>query len=69
MPENDFPGAIWLREHWENLIQINFQWVAANGSQLVAHNPDFGVVMETVVKLEMQNQVVYAFIDFPEIIS
>lgn len=68
MAASEWPGTVWLREHWAELVaSTNFEWVAASGAELVAHDPDLDVVMRAVIARGMQRAVVYTFVDAPEI--
>lgn len=66
MPTDVPPGARWLREHWLELRKINFQWVAARKGELIAHHPELDEVMSEVIRRELTEDAVYAFVDFTE---
>lgn len=67
MSIEQFPGARWLQRNWNELQQFNFEWVAANGEGLIAHDSELEIVMNEVIEENLVNHVVYAFVDFDEV--
>lgn len=69
MPSEQPPGAIWLKKNWEDLREVNFLWVAANGDRLLAHGPELDVVMNDVIGKGLVEEAVYALVDFAEVLK
>lgn len=61
-------GVVWLREHWEDLREYNFQWVAAGQEGVIASNPSLEALISRV-EYSSAEQAVYAWVDFPELAS
>ena len=66
MPSEDYPGFAWLSEHWDELADFNFQWVAVNENGPLAHDVELVTVMQSVIEQGKQGRAVYAFVDFSE---
>ena len=64
-PFGALPGTLWLREHWLELADRNFQWVAATGEGVVANGERLDEVMDEVMSRGLAEAVVYAYVDFP----
>jgi hypothetical protein len=62
----DVSGSEWLRRNWDQLRQYNFEWVAATEERLVQHDAELSIVMQSVISQQLQEHVVYAFVDFVE---
>ncbi|MBV9328333.1 MAG: hypothetical protein JO352_31845 [Chloroflexi bacterium] len=58
---------MWLRQHWGELLQYNFQWVASDGVRLLAHDADLQVVINAVNSEGLASIAVYALIAYDEV--
>lgn len=67
MPEyTPLPAEIWMLEHWPQVEQFNFQWVAVDGTDIIGHSPDLDALMTDVDRRGLARDALYVFVEYPQ---
>ena len=68
MADEEFAGADWIDDHWEQLLaerRYNHEWVAVNAQEIVAHDPQIDRVIAQVRDLRIDpDELTFTYLNY-----